>query len=364
MGGRSSLGSKFLSHWQEITFLICLSLNFKAKPRVIKGRKTAGPAKGGMTDLPKEKPFIMEGLSMKKLTVLVAVLVMVFGLTVSANAMTYAWRTLDYGAFETSPVGIDGSNIVGLYYDDASAMVHGFLYDGTTWRTLDAPTPFETWLAGIDGSNIVGHYWGAHGMAYGFVYDGTTWRTLNYPGADWTSPSDIDGSNIVGDYSDASGWHGFLYDGTAWTPLNYPGATETSPVGIDGSNIVGFYWGANEVRHGFVYDGTTWRTLNYPGADWTSPSGIDGSNIVGYYSDASGWHGFLYDGTNWSTLDYPGALSTLANSIDSNNIVGDYFDASGVGHGFLATPVPEPATLLLLSSGLLGILGLRRKFKK
>jgi hypothetical protein len=39
-------------------------------------------------------------------------------------------------------------------------------------------------------------------------------------------------------------------------------------------------------------------------------------------------------------------------------------DGDGYGEGNSIAPVPEPSTMLLLGSGLLGLLGLRRKFKK
>src|SRR5213075_2207170 len=51
------------------------------------------------------------------------------------------YTTIDHpqaGPGGTTPYSIDGGRIVGSYLD-ASGATHGFLYDGTTWTTLDDP---------------------------------------------------------------------------------------------------------------------------------------------------------------------------------------------------------------------------------
>ncbi len=63
--------------------------------------------------------------------------------------------------------GIDGGNIAGLYFDSLNK-IHGFLYDGTSYSTLDIPGSTETIAYGIDGGNIVGSYFDSTG-AHGFV---------------------------------------------------------------------------------------------------------------------------------------------------------------------------------------------------
>jgi hypothetical protein len=81
---------------------------------------------------------------------------------------------------------------VGLYLD-ANGVENGFLYDGTTWNTLNFPGAKGTGVVGIDGNNLVGYYRKSpNGLAHGFLYDGTTWKALDVaPGATYTVPTDI-----------------------------------------------------------------------------------------------------------------------------------------------------------------------------
>ena len=67
------------------------------------------------------------------------------------------------------PRGIDGGNIVGMY-EDASGWPDAFLYDGTTWTTLDFPGAMITYARGIDGDKIVGSYADASWDYHGFIY--------------------------------------------------------------------------------------------------------------------------------------------------------------------------------------------------
>jgi PEP-CTERM motif-containing protein len=285
----------------------------------------------------------------------------------SSLAITYT--NIDYpGANNTQATGIEGNSIVGTYYNDLSpASVHGFLYNGTTYTTLDAPLATAgTYPRSISGGKIAGSYNDAAG-SHGFLYNGATYTTFDNPlavpnqlGENGTYPTGIDGNNIVGYYGDSFGKrHGFLYNGSSFTPLAFPAALETSPSAIDGTNVVGWYLDSSSAFHGFLYDGTTYTTLDDPNALRTFAYGIDGNNIVGGYNVSlnGGSHGFLYNGTTYTTLDDLSAKpegTYAAMGIDGSRIVGTYYDASNNLHGFLAT-VPEPATFTLAMFAAAGI---------
>ena len=126
-----------------------------------------------------------------------------------------------------------------------------------TYTSLNAPLGvFGTWALGISGNNIVGYYEDANAEFHGFLHDGSSWRTLDDPvvssGAYGTHAWGISGNNIVGYYPDASGYHGFLYNGSSWTALDDPlEVYGTYAFGVSDNDIVGYY-DDGHIVHGFL----------------------------------------------------------------------------------------------------------------
>ena len=149
-----------------------------------------------------------------------------------------------------------------------------------------------------------------------------------------------------------------------FTTLDVPGATSTGASGInDLGQIVGGYSNPDTTVHGFLLSSGGYTTLDVPGALGTLPLGInDLGQIVGTYSNdgpgPSRIHGFLLSDGGYTTIDVPGSTLTRAYGINnSGQIVGEYMDAGFKSHGFLATPVSEPSAALLLSIGMIAVLG-------
>jgi hypothetical protein len=117
-------------------------------------------------------------------------------------------------------------------------------------------------LNSIDGGNIVGEYTDNQGIFHGFLFDGTTYTTLDDPlfmGAGSTIANGIDGDNIVG-YTSANAGQliaSFIYDGSTYThPFDVQAPISESHYfyGISGNRIVGYYQEApGHLERPFIY---------------------------------------------------------------------------------------------------------------
>jgi len=133
-----------------------------------------------------------------------------------------------------------------------------YTYDGSTFSLHASPfanTP-EIRATGMSGNTTVGWYdQSPPGIDHGWVYDGSTYTTLDVPTAGDTVPYGISGGTIVGYYIDSTGTstHGFLHTSSGFTTFDYPSANGyTIITSIDGNNIGGYYTDSSGVTNGFV----------------------------------------------------------------------------------------------------------------
>lgn len=205
----------------------------------------------------------------------------------------------------------DSGRIVGAYKD--SAGVHGFQLAKSTYTTIDFPDAAAFTVAlGISSKGVVGFYQPLGGLlVHGFVWDGHGFTTVDVLAAPYTSASGIDSTGrivgLYGDVTDEEGGHGFLRKGSSFTTIDFPGARFTVAEGISSSGgIVGWYKDASSGRtYGFFTpDGiTAFTTINACGtgtlANGISPGdedehdGKSKARIVGTCFDETGSHGFL-----------------------------------------------------------------------
>jgi hypothetical protein len=90
-------------------------------------------------------------------------------------------------------------------FQDASGVWHGFLEQGGTYTTIDAPAAAYTYPQTIsNGGTVVGEWGDAARAAQGFVLTrGGLFTTVDYPGPELTAVEGInDHGDICGTYVD------------------------------------------------------------------------------------------------------------------------------------------------------------------
>ena len=220
---------------------------------------------------------------------------------------------------------------MGGSYIDGDSASHAFLYDDGVMTDLGTLGGRSSWAYGINGGGLIAGYSTVEGsINHAFLHDGTTMNDLGTLGgvASWALGINNNG-HVVGtsNVAESYGRHAFLYDGTEMTDLGTLGGDSSWAEAInDNGQVVGHSFLGTGDRHAFLYDETEGL--------------LDLNDLIG---SSSGWElTFAYD------------INSLGQIVGCGSIGGET-------HAFLMTPVPEPATFVLLG---LGGMMLRRKARK
>jgi probable HAF family extracellular repeat protein len=256
--------------------------------------------------------------------------------------------------------------IVGTYNDNQGHS-DGFLYSGGKYVTIDAPGATDTYLYGI---NDAGHILGASfdlatGKDYVFIDDHGSFKNIvdiSNPSEFFFSPTAINNKDEIFAYLGGDGY-GILDAQVVITSLDLSGASGNAfPSGFnDLGQLTGTVCDDN-VCNGFIDTNASFAEFTVPdAAGYTAGGGInDQGEVAGVYFDNVGVRGFLYANGHFTTIDDPNASLEMGGTDptainNSGQIAGFYYDAEGAFHSFLADPVPEASTWMMMLAGLIGL---------
>jgi hypothetical protein len=203
------------------------------------------------------------------------------------------------GSARTNLTGInDRGDIVGQSTDPFS----GFLYRDGAFTRIRYPN-----VRGINNKgDIIGGFvafddFGNATGLHGFIFDGKKYQTLDYPGSTGTWLTGInDNGQVVGQYTVGESIYSFLWDHDTYIPLAIPGKNGRVSGINNRGEIIGTYDGycaSQDVIGGlsFVYDHGSYTCFVVPDAISTQPGGRfaatvatginDRGEIVGYWTD-------------------------------------------------------------------------------
>jgi hypothetical protein len=208
---------------------------------------------------------------------------------------------------------------------------------------VDFPGAVFTVVNGINNKGMATGTYIDHNFAQrGFIFDGSTYSTLDFPSSFGTYPSKInDAGMIVGGYNTSSTSRGFSYTKGQWTPIDFPGAADTEVYGVNSSGaMVGLYDATQPVTHAFIVQNGQYRDLPNPFGTQTNAFAInDLGSITGLgYTDPSAgpFTPFILSRGMFSPFQFPGSvLSQLSSINNANDLAGVFIDPDGTFWGMV-----------------------------
>ena len=286
-------------------------------------------------------------------------------------------------AGNTTPFAINNSGqIAGTYYDPAVGF-RVFSLNNGAYAPVDPANAVNgsSFVSLNNSGQIVGFANTATPPNFGNYYLASGGAFAAFPPATATLPPGASFSwyNDNGAIAGQSGSSAFISQNGVITPIAPPTTTQTSINAINNSNsAVGGYFpaippGPTANQAAFLYANGVYTELNPPGSQFTEATGInDNGEVVGYFDEApiigpggiqvTPIIGFTYLDGIYTDYSVPGETETELFGINNaGQVVGYYSDEMGNAHGFTAATVPEPATLLVAATGVIGLALIRRR---
>jgi hypothetical protein len=203
------------------------------------------------------------------------------------------------------------------------------------------------------------------------------WDPLHFggKGVAWTGVS-RDGQLLLG-VEGVSPWPvswGLVYNTSSGQVTALDGVNDYSSkhltLSVNGANSLGrvvgtemLYAASGNHVAGFTFDLNTGIRQEVELAGYANTALVDVDNLGRLLGNLSGGPstgipiGFIGTPDRYTLIAFPGAEATVVSGMDpAGDVIGTYQDSTGSWQGFMAVPVPEPASSALASIGLLLIL--------